>query len=87
MKYLNANKVLPDFLVKELQNYVQGDYLYVPIEKDKHKKWGELSGCRNEIEIRNQEIIDKHMNGASIEELSDTYYLSIHAVRKIIYKK
>ncbi len=37
MKYLNANKVLPDFLVKELQNYVQGDYLYVPIEKDKHK--------------------------------------------------
>jgi len=87
MKYLNANIALPDFLVEELQNYVQGEYLYIPIKKGQHRKWGELSGCRKEIESRNQEIIDKYSNGTSIEELSDTYYLSIYAIRKIIYKK
>ena len=30
MKYLNAQVILPDALVKELQNYVQGGYIYVP---------------------------------------------------------
>ena len=31
MKYLNAQFILPDALVKELQTYVQGGYIYVPI--------------------------------------------------------
>ncbi|MBS4981875.1 MAG: hypothetical protein KHZ72_11145 [Lachnospiraceae bacterium] len=29
MKYKNAQVVLPDALVKELQKYVQGEYIYV----------------------------------------------------------
>ena len=29
MKYLNAKVILPDALVKELQAYVQGGYIYV----------------------------------------------------------
>ena len=87
MKYLNANIVLPDFLVEELQNYVQGEYIYIPIKKGQHKQWGELSGCRKEIASRNQEIMDKYVKGTSIEKLSDSYYLSIYAIKKIIYKK
>ena len=34
MKYFNAKLILPDALVKELQNYVQGGYIYVPIEQE-----------------------------------------------------
>lgn len=30
MKYINAKNLLPDALVKELQSYIQGGYLYVP---------------------------------------------------------
>ena len=30
MKYLNAQAILPDALVKELQAYIQGGYIYVP---------------------------------------------------------
>ena len=33
MKYLNAQVILPDALVKELQTYVQGEYIYVPVEQ------------------------------------------------------
>lgn len=32
-------------------------------------------------------IIEEYNDGASIEELADEYYLSIYAIRKIIYKK
>ena len=34
MKYRNANSILPKELLERLQEYVQGEYIYVPI-KDK----------------------------------------------------
>lgn len=87
MKYVNAKVVLPDFLVAELQKYVQGEYLYIPIKKAHQKKWGELSGYRREIAARNQEIIANYREGITIEELANRYYLSDHAIKKIIYAK
>lgn len=87
MRYLNANRILPDSLVDELQNYVQGVYLYVPIQEERRKRWGELSNYRMELQTRNREIIEKHRQGVSLEELSGSYHLSVHAVRKIIYTK
>ena len=40
MKYKNAQVILPDALVKELQSYVQGEYIYVPVEQEQQKRWG-----------------------------------------------
>ncbi len=31
MKYINAKKLVPNSLVKELQKYIQGGYIYVPV--------------------------------------------------------
>lgn len=87
MKYLNANSILPDALVEELQKYIQGEYLYIPIKKEEQRQWGELSGYRTKIALRNQEITEKYRNGTSVQELADGYYLSPAAVRKIIYAK
>ena len=39
MKYLNAQVILPDALVKELQNYVQGAYVYVPVQPELQKRY------------------------------------------------
>ena len=33
MKYVNANAILPEELVKELQEYLQAGYIYVPAKK------------------------------------------------------
>ena len=87
MKYINANTILPDILVEELQKYIQAGYIYIPARKEQHKSWGELSGCRKKLKQRNDAIIDKHRHGVSIEELADEYYLSVYAIRKIIYQK
>lgn len=87
MKYINAKEILPDKLIKELQEYVQAGYIYVPAKNEQHKSWGELSGYRKELSKRNSIIISEYRNGASIEELADRYYLSIYAIKKIIYKK
>lgn len=77
MKYLNAQVILPDVLVKELQNYVQGGYIYVPIEQEQQKRWGEASGYRQELEQRNQKIKEERQRGISMECLSEKYGLSL----------
>ena len=87
MKYINANAILPDMLVEELQKYVQAGYVYVPAKDEQHKSWGELSGYREELNKRNESIIDKYRKGVSMEDLAEEYYLSVYAIRKIIYQK
>lgn len=87
MKYIKADSVLPIALVEELQSYIQGGYIYVPSRKDSKKKWGQLSGCRYEIEQRNRKIRKDYRQGKSVDELADIYYLSVHSIRKIIYEK
>lgn len=85
MKYTNAKKILPIELVEEIQKYIQGEYLYVPIKENQRKHWGENSGYRKELSKRNKRICDKYNNGTSIENLADEYFLSIYAIKKIVY--
>ncbi|WP_068619615.1 CD3324 family protein [Paenibacillus tuaregi] len=87
MRYINANAILPKELVEQLQIFVQGEYLYIPAVKEHHKQWGELSGFREEIDRRNRDIIQAYSSGTSIQELADSYCLSVYAIRKIIYNK
>lgn len=87
MKYINAKNFLPDALVKELQSYIQGGYLYVPADQAQQKRWGEASGYRQELQQRNRQIVEEFRNGISMEELAEKYFLSVYAIRKIIYQK
>ena len=86
MKYIKANSILPISLIEELQNYIQGGYIYIPSRNENKKGWGELSGYKREIEKRNKKIRKDNKHGKSLEELSKSYFLSIHSIKKIIYK-
>lgn len=86
MKYIKANSILSISLIEELQNYIQGGYIYIPSKNENKKGWGELSGYKREIEKRNKKIRMDYKHGKSLEELSKSYFLSIHSIRKIIYK-
>lgn len=87
MKYINAKDLLPDALVRELQSYLQGGYLYVPADQAQPKRWGEVSGYRQELQQRNRRIVEEFQNGTSVEALAEKYFLSVSAIRKIIYQK
>ena len=87
MKYISAKALLPDALVKELQGYIQGGYIYVPTTRARQKRWGEASGYREELRKRNQEIKGAYRQGATAELLAERYCLSTHAIRKILYEK
>lgn len=84
MKYKNAQDILPDKLLRELQKYAAGETLYIPSNENK-KSWGESSGARSFYRQRNEEIRKKRQNGASIETLAEEYNLSVDSIRKILY--
>lgn len=87
MKYINAKVLLPDALVKELQGYIQGGYIYVPTDQEQQKRWGEVSGYRQELQERNRQIMEEYRNGARVDDLAEKYCLSVYGIRKIIYQK
>lgn len=84
MKYINANNVLPEDILKIIQEYVDGEYLYIPRKEEEQKKWGEQSGSRNTLKRRNEEIYLKYIEGTAILDLAQEYYLSDKSIRRII---
>lgn len=85
MKYKNAQDILPDRLLKELQQYVSGESLYIPkVETKSKKSWGETSGSRAYYKQRNEKIREKYRNGKKISDLAEEYSLSVDSIRKIL---
>lgn len=87
MSYVNAEKILPDSLVKEIQKYIQGGYVYIPSHPGKRKKWGENSGNREYIKNRNKTIHNKYRNGYTMKNLAEEFFLSVDSIKKIVYTK
>lgn len=86
MEYKNGAQILPDALLTQIQRYVQGEIIYVPVPCKNHLGWGCRNGTRQMIEERNQEIYEKYKNGMSVEKLTSLFNLSYESIRKIIYK-
>lgn len=84
MKYIKAQNVLPEEIIKLIQEYVDGDYLYIPRKNGEQKAWGEKSGTKEILKTRNQEICQKYLQGKSVIDLSLEYYLSEQSIRRII---
>ena len=49
MKYRKAESVLPQELLEQIQQYIQGEYVYIPNKKGMKKAWGEKTGTRHYI--------------------------------------
>ena len=85
MKYKNANDVLPKELLVLVQEYIQGEYIYVPV-KDKHIA-GFPTDYKTELEKRDAHIYMKHLEGMSNKQLAQIYNLSESSIRRIIAKQ
>ena len=84
MGYIKAQNVLPEEVVKLIQKYVDGEYLYIPRKKGNEKSWGEKNGTRSSLKERNTEIFHRYISGENVGELSKEYYLSEKSIRRII---
>lgn len=86
MSYIKAGDVLPKELVDKIQNYIDGEYIYVPRKEANRKGWGQNTNRKQETLLRNQEIYRQHTEGMSVASLSEIYFLSPKSIQKIIAK-
>ncbi|WP_281885080.1 CD3324 family protein [Paenibacillus sp. YYML68] len=86
MGYKNGKDILPPSLLKQLQDYIQGEIIYVPKKEHTRAGWGENNGTRQSIRKRNDEIFQLYENGYSVTELITKFHLSEDSIRKIIVK-
>ncbi|MCL2388004.1 MAG: CD3324 family protein [Defluviitaleaceae bacterium] len=87
LKYVNAREVLPPDILAQVQKYTCGALIYVPKKDDEKIAWGQLSGARAQVYLRNTNIMEAYKNGTTISDLMEEYCLSEASIRKIIYKK
>ena len=85
MKYKNAKDVLPEEVLMLVQEYIQGEYIYVPIKDKQIVK--PCTDYKNELAKRNTHIYTKYLEGMSNKQLSQIYNLSESSIRRIVIKQ
>ncbi len=84
MHYKNAAAVLPEALVAQIQEYIQGEYLYIPV---KERVSLSATDYQTELQKRDAHIYTRHLEGMSNPRLSRLYHLSQSSIRRILSKQ
>ena len=56
MSYIKAEEVLPQNVIAMIQQYIDGQNIYIPKKNNSRAEWGEKTGIKTELEIRNRSI-------------------------------
>ena len=87
MSYMKAEEILPQELIRQIQEYADGVYLYILRKPGTRHKWGQETNYQAELKIRNDRIRTDHAAGVSVQNLSRKYHLSEKSIRRILQKE
>ena len=85
MSYIRADEILPKELLEAIQQYVDGQIIYIP-RKEK-QKWGSGTSSREFFRERNERIYLFYQEGVSEEELSQRFSLSRKSIQRILRRQ
>lgn len=84
MGYVRAEDILPKEILELVQQYADGQTIYIPRKSECHKSWGAGTETKKALMLRNRKIYEEYKNGAPISELSAKYFLAEKSVQRII---
>ena len=87
MSYIKADEILPEDLIREIQEYADGVYIYIPRKPGTRNAWGQKTDYKAELKVRNDRIRSDYEAGEAVTVLSRRYYLSEKSIRRILQKK
>ena len=87
MDYIKAEDILPQELIEQIQQYVDGRSVYIPRRATHRQAWGDKTLYRLELAARNAHIRLMHRQGSSVKNLSMQYHLSEKTIRRILRKE
>ena len=86
MSYIKAEMVLPEELIRKIQEYADGVYIYIPRKPGTRRAWGQDTGYKAELKTRNDRIRSDYAAGTGVSALSRKYHLSEKSIRRILQK-
>lgn len=86
MGYIKAEEILPDEIIKMIQQYVDGANIYIPRRDDKRAGWGQINLAKERIYARDMNIYMEYNHGITVAELAERYYLSEKSIWRILRK-
>lgn len=84
MGYQKAEQILPEEIIKLIQNYVDGACIYIPRKKQTRRAWGENTSTRMELQERNRKIFAEYQQGRTVSYLAEHYFLSEKSIQRIL---
>jgi len=87
MSYKKAKHILPAELLELIQEYVDGEYIYIPRRAEHKKDWGSNTATRKELDVRDFNIYNDYLSGADTVTLGKKYYLSSKSIQRIVLKE
>ena len=84
MRYKNAQEIFPEDVLALLQQYVDGEYIYIPRKTENRKHWGENTLAKTETEERNKKIYSRYKAGQKVSVLALEFFLSEKSIQRII---
>ncbi len=86
MGYIRAEEILPVEVIELIQQYVDGENIYIPRKPANRQAWGAGTQIKQELLTRNRQIYMDYLSGSKIPELACKYYLSEKSIQRILRK-
>ena len=87
MSYIKAEEILPEELIRQIQEYADGVYIYIPRKPGTRHPWGQETDYNAELKARNDRIRSDYATGLGVAALSCKYHLSEKSIRRILQKQ
>lgn len=84
MGYRKAAEILPAEVIELIQQYVDGESIYIPRKEDHRQEWGTGTRIRQELSFRDRQIFAEYETGRRTCELAEQYCLSEKSIQRII---
>ena len=84
MSYIKAEEILPAELIRQIQEYADSVYIYIPRKPGTRHAWGQETDYKAELKLRNDRIRSDYAAGESVALLSRRYHLSEKSIRRIL---
>ncbi len=84
MSYRRAEEILPIEIIEMIQQFVDGESIYIPRKEGNRQEWGKTTHTRTELRERNQSIFSDYRQGMKVSGLAGKYYLSEKSIQRII---
>jgi Mor family transcriptional regulator len=84
VSYIKAEEILPQELIRQIQEYIDGAYIYIPRKSGTRRAWGQETDYKTELRIRNDRIRRDYAAGTGVSALSHKYHLSEKSIRRIL---